>query len=255
MDMRERQRMHFNEIAERYHDARLHPNHQHLKRLIWDAALTDLSQLKNRHLKVMEAMCGFGEGHQILNTLSNRIDYHGFDYSDEVVSFLNKEKPECKVWQADVTKIELEEKIYDIIILIGGLHHVPFHAAESVRRLVPSLKPGGVFISLEPTHGNPITRKVRENIYHNNSLFDAETERAFGVNELCSLFESVGLKRTYISFPGLLSYVLYYNPDAFPALNRGGTWLVDLAFGLDRLFYRNFIGRWFSFATLSIWKR
>ena len=121
-----------------------------------------------------------------------------------------------------MTKIELENKLYDIIILIAGLHHVPFHAPESVRRLVTALKPGGFFISLEPTSGNIIARKAREYIYKKNSLFDAETERDFSVNELCRMFEIAGLEKTYISFPGLLSYVLYYNPDAFPALNCGG---------------------------------
>ena len=254
-DLLEQQRRHFNSIAKRYHDARQNRNLQRLKDLIWGSALTCLQHMDGRPLKVLEAMCGFGEGHQIATTLSPEIEYHGFDYSDEVVAAVNETHPGWDVWQADVTRVELEANSYDVVIVIGGLHHVPYHAQESVVRLTSALRPGGVFISFEPTHGNPLSGKVREFIYKRNSLFDEQTERAFGVDELCGLFESAGLELRDLCFPGLLAYVLFYNPDAFPVLNRGGPWLVNTAFAMDRLLYRTAVGRWLSFATLSIWER
>ena len=58
-----------------------------------------------------------------------------------------------------------------------------------------------------------------------------------------------------MAWPGLASYVLYYNPDAFPSLNLGGERAVRTAFALDRPFFRTPIGRFFSFATLSLWRR
>ena len=56
-------------------------------------------------------------------------------------------------------------------------------------------------------------------------------------------------------YPGLLAYILYYNPDAFPALNIGGKFLVKGLFALDRLFWSGWIGRKLTFATMTIWKR
>jgi SAM-dependent methyltransferase len=140
-------------------------------------------------------------------------------------------------------------------MLLGGLHHVPDAAPKVVRRLARALKANGILISFEPTFGNPLTRKVRERIYARNSLFDATTERSFAVEELLRMFDEAGLEPVDILFPGLLSYVLYYNPDAFPRLNVGGPRMVRLTFALDRLLFRSTLGRWLSFATLSIWRR
>jgi hypothetical protein len=75
------------------------------------------------------------------------------------------------------------------------------------------------------------------------------------VSGLIDIFEKPGLKLRKILYPGLLSYVLYYNPDAFPFLNIGGRNLVDATYALDKLFYKNVVGRTLSFATLSIWTK
>lgn len=109
--------------------------------------------------------------------------------------------------------------------------------------------------SLEPTHGNPLTRAVRDRIYRRNALFDEQTERAFSVRDLFGMFEAAGLRRRVVMYPGLLAYVLYYNPDAFPGLNRGGSAGVRLAWTLDRPLIGTALGRLLSFCTLSLWER
>ena len=105
---------------------------------------------------------------------------------------------------------------------------------------------------MEPTHDNFVFRKIRERIYNKNSLFDQETEQAFELKKLNSLFIDNGFKIKDQIYPGLLSYVLFYNPDAFPLLNIGKKGLVKFLFRLDSIFFRNYLGRKFSFATLSM---
>ena len=68
-------------------------------------------------------------------------------------------------------------------------------------------------------------------------------------------FKDAGYEKVDEVYPGLLAYVLYYNPDAFPALNIGGGSLVRLLFCLDRLFWTTWVGRKMSFATMSLWRR
>jgi hypothetical protein len=121
--------------------------------------------------------------------------------------------------------------------------------------LTSALRRGGYFINLEPTNGNSIARMVRERIYERNSLFDEKTERAFDVDTLFSFFQNAGLSLSKVMYPGLLSYVLYYNPDAFPSLNLGGERCVRAAFAADRLFFRTALGRILSFATLTAWRK
>ena len=228
----------------------------HLKHLMWSTILRDLRRHFNTPLNVLEPECGMGDGRRIVvQHLTSNINYSGFDYSDKMVQMLKENEPDLNVWQADATKFEPERNAYDIVILIGGLHHIPSFAAHVVGALGRSLKGGGLFINYEPTYGNSLSRWVRENIYKSNSLFDPTTERSFAVDELFKMFGDAGLKPLKVRYPGLLSYVLYYNPDAFPALNVGGRWLVDATFALDRLLYANAVGRFLSFATLSIWER
>jgi SAM-dependent methyltransferase len=255
-ELLERQREHFNSIADRYHDARQGQNHLYLKRRMWDDVFRDLDDFRGRHIDVLEPMCGFCDGRDIVSShLNPDLSYKGFDYSDSVVEIVRRERPGIDIWQADATKYRPAGQDFDLIILIGGLHHTPRDAATIVANLAPALRSGGIFVNFEPTHGNPIFKKVRDNIYSRNSLFDEQTEKAFAVDELVQMFEQSGLKLRKILYPGLLSYVLYYNPDAFPFLNVGNRGLVAATYALDKLFYGNAIGRTLSFATLSIWTK
>lgn len=252
----ERQREHFNSIADRYHQGRQASNHLYLKDLMWRDVFSHFQNLKDSHLDVLEPMCGFCDGYELIRRhLSSDIRYQGYDYSDAVVESVKRDNPDLDVWQADATKFKPAVNSYDLIILIGGLHHTPLDAQAIVKNLAPSLRTGGLFISYEPTHGNPLFQMVRDGIYKKNSLFDEQTERAFPVSALEKLFTDAGLRSELICYPGLLSYVMYYNPDAFPALNVGGKSLVSSLYAFDKLFYRNAVGRALSFATLSVWSK
>jgi SAM-dependent methyltransferase len=255
-ELLERQRGHFNSIAERYHEARQGQNHLYLKRRMWHDVFADLDDFRGRHIDVLEPMCGFCDGFDIVAShLTEDFSYKGFDYSDSVVQSARRERPGIDVSQADATKYQPLQSTFDLILIIGGLHHTPRDAARIVANLAPALRSGGLFVNFEPTHGNPAFKTIRDMIYRKNSLFDEQTEQAFPVGDLMDIFRQTGLKLRKILYPGLLSYVLYYNPDAFPFLNVGGRGLVDATYALDKLFYNNAIGRTFSFATLSIWRK
>ncbi|MFC5508374.1 class I SAM-dependent methyltransferase [Bosea massiliensis] len=255
-DLRERQREHFNSIAGRYQAARRNANHLLLKDLMWAHALRGMDRFRGQKVEVLEPLCGFADGKSIIERyLCDNVEYSGYDYSEKVIELLKDQHPQINCWTADATKFDPLPGHYDIVILLGGLHHVPDYAALVVEKSARALKPGGIFINLEPTSGNVVSRKIREAIYRRNSLFDERTERDFGCGELFAMFENAGLRRLRITHPGLLSYVLYYNPDAFPRLNLGGLGAVRRAFSVDKPFLESAIGRFFSFATLSVWER
>lgn len=251
----ERQAAHFDSVAETYRVSRQHQNHLTLKDLMWRDFFRGKSALKKENLRVLEPMCGYGDGRRILSAhLRTTIEYRGFDYSAAVVDRLREMEPDIAVTHQDVTQFEADTQ-YDIVILLGGLHHVPHAAADVVARLAKAMRPGGYFISLEPTDGNPVFTWVRRAIYRRNPLFDEETERSFTSKEYLALFERAGLRCAERAYPGLLAYVLYYNPDAFPLLNIGGPGLVRAIWSLEKPFRRGAIGRALSFATLSLWQK
>jgi len=255
LDHINRQQAHFDGIADNYFTARRTANHLLLKDLMWRDFLAHHDDLRRDGLEVLEAMCGFGDGKTIVeNALGIEVAYTGFDFSNAVVARMNETRPDLKIHQADVTQYEPRDQ-YDLVVLLGGLHHVHHAAADTVKRVSAAIRPGGYLLNFEPTNGNPLSRWIREKIYKRNNLFDEKTERGFGVKELFSLFEDAGLDCADVAWPGLVSYVLYYNPDAFPLLNLGGERAVRTFFALDRPFFRTLVGRVFSFATLSLWRR
>jgi SAM-dependent methyltransferase len=255
MDKIARQAAHFDSVAASYRASRQHANHRTIKELMWGDFLADKDALRRTRLAVLEPMCGFADGHQIVATyLGADFTYRGFDFSRTVVDSLELSQPHLDVWHGDVTRFEADAE-YDLIILLGGLHHVPDHAGEAVARLARALKPGGHFLNLEATEGNRVFGWIRRWIYTRNSLFDAQTERAFERKEYFRLFEAAGLDHVDSFYPGLLAYVLYYNPDAFPWLNVGGPSMVRALWALERRFRRNAVGAALSFATLSLWQR
>jgi SAM-dependent methyltransferase len=255
-DLVERQRQHFNSIAGRYQTGRKDENHLYLKKLMWGDALAPVTRFRGRHVDVLEPMCGFCDGLGIIKSyITDDVSYSGYDYSDTVIASVGKSEPALNIWQADATTYHPPTGAFDIIILIGSLHHTPNNAAEIIANCSRGLRPNGIFISFEATDGNILFRRAREAIYRRNTFFDEATERAFRAADLIAMFRAANLRPLSISYPGLLSYVLYYNPDAFPFLNIGGRRLVKAIYSFDKLFYKTPIGCFFSFATLSIWER
>ena len=256
-DLVERQRRHFDGVAERYVAARRTPNHLLLKELIWSEFLSDKRYLAQQCPRVLELMCGLGEGYSILrqHAYSGDFDYLGIDYSQPMIDAAREYHPGLSFERGDVTAFEPLPGQNDLIVLIGGLHHVHAQCALVISRLSAALRPGGFFLSFEPTHDCWMTRRVRERIYKKNALFDAESERGFEMHELESLFSSHGFRCVDQVYAGLLAYVLYYNPDAFPRLNLGAARMVRAAFRFDRLFWRGWLGRKLSFATIGLWQK
>ena len=252
----ERQRDHFSSVAQRYIDARKSDNHLLLKSLIWSYlfSLASVQEVfSDKHsISAFEPMCGYGEGYEILKEYSRiTFIYEGADISEPMIIEASTRHPELQFGVGDATK-DFGTNKYDLIIIIGGLHHVFKHLPLVLENIHRALRAGGIFINFEPTEGNPLFTYIRNSIYRKNDLFDADTERGFGLSELNNFYQSAGFDIVEQIYPGLSSYVLYYNPDAFPILNKGPKWFVSALFSLDKFFFRHSIGGIVSFATLSV---
>jgi len=254
MDYVLRQKKHFEKISKTYRLSRQHANHLLFKELLWEYFLKGVP-FPSKRLDVLEPMCGYAEGKSILEKYGGLdINYTGFDYSEPFVEHVRATEPSANVFLMDVTAFKTDRR-YDLVILLGGMHHVPRHVLSVIGRMHEVLKDGGFFISLEPTQNNTVFRKIREAIYHQNSLFDSETEQAFDLLDLNAHFIKNGFRLVRQIYPGLLAYVLYYNPDAFPWLNVGGRMTVTSIFNIEKAFYASVLGRRLSFATLSLWQK
>lgn len=251
----ERQRKHFNNVSDLYCNSRMDSKHLLLKELIWTAFLDGKQKFLSNNYSMLEPMCGMAEGYDILLKHVGKPGFYlGFDYSESMVAKANNDKPNISIIWGDVTTFTSNER-FDLIVVIGGLHHVYSRAEKVVNNLSGLLKDGGCFLNFEPTHDNWFYKRIRESIYKNNKLFDEDTERGFDLKEYNGLFKNANLSIVDQVYPGLLSYILFYNPDAFPLLNRGNLFLVKILFAIDKIFWRSFIGKKLSFATITLWKK
>jgi SAM-dependent methyltransferase len=108
--------------------------------MAWTAA-RETSQRDFSNLDVLEPMYGFCDGYELIRRHpSSDISYRGFYYSDAVVETVKKDNPGLDVWQADATKYMPAANSFDLIILVGGLHHTPLGAQAIVKNLAPSLR-------------------------------------------------------------------------------------------------------------------
>lgn len=251
------QREHFNEIGEKYIKGRSLKNPLVYREVFWRLVFEklDLFVGKKRKILGLDAMCGnAGESIRLVQRYKN-IEIMAFDYSDLMVSSAEENTKMfsqlIKVYRQDILKFHDRNK-YDLVIVIGGLHHIPDYIGIVVQNIYNSLKKGGVFLSFEATHNNFLFGKIRDYIYHHNNLFEASSERDFSLKDLNKVFIESRFDIQFQCYPGLLGYTLYYNPDALPRLNRGSKVLVRSLAKLDWWLGMTVIGKYFSFSTCTI---
>lgn len=256
----EKQRIHFNNMSEGYSNAINDIKARYYRWLVYKLFFNNTGFQKTiengQKLSVLEAMCGTGSGRLVLKNVFGQIDidYDGFDYSDEIIEIAKKQNPEYHFFQQDVNFFSTEKK-YDIIMLLSGLHHVPDNAGQIMKNLQKCLKPGGYFISIEPTYNNSVARFISNKVYKHSKFYDYETERRFSLKELNSFFSEAGYSIEKQIYPGLLAYLLwFYNP--YPRLLKiGNKNTVKRFFRMEHRLYSNWFGKKYSVATFTILKK
>lgn len=259
-----RQKEHFDAVAGNYSLTRLSDaNYARFKRMLWKYVFKNIRIPRSRSLSILEPMCGLCDGLDIL--CENNISvgsYDAFDYSDSMVLNALELAPSkakrygipiesLNIYSADICSFESSKK-YDLIILLGGLHHVYAHTNIALRRIAESIKKGGLFISFEPTHANPISQAIREKIYSSNYFFDDQTESGYRLKDYNSHILSSGFRIKKQIYPGLLLYCLLYNPDAFTSLPVLPGPVINTLFCIENNLYASPIGKYLSFATITL---
>lgn len=253
-DSAEIQREHFNQVSERYLAGRQGRQHLTYKKVMWKYVLAMLeSRLPDvSNICVLEAMCGDGSAGMLLKKRFPQIDLYGFDYSDEMVAAASRAVgSEMDLFQMDILKWQELDR-YDVVLLVGGLHHVPDAVSVALANIVNALKPGGLFLNFEPTSDNFLWQWIRDRIYQRNTLFEENTERGFDLTGYNRLLADAGLFVEKQQYCGLLGYVLYYNPDAFPWLSKGPDFIAKGLCHSDFWIGSTLLGRKLSFATWTL---
>lgn len=251
-DRAEKQIKHFDERSINYFKARNQKKNIYYRKILFAYCLKGI-EFEKKRFYVLEPMCGFGTGKKIMDEIygKERVIYSGFDACSEIIDIAQKLNPYADFRVGDVLDMT-DKKKWDVLIVLGGVHHVPAYAPEVFEKFYEALVPGGILINFEPTYNNVFTKLVTKGIYHKSSSFENETERRFSLNELNFMYKVAGFKIKKQLYPGLLSYLLWYNPQIFKWFNVGNMKLIRKVFTKECFLYSQRFGRKWSAATFSV---
>ena len=159
-----------------------------------------------------ELCCGNGEGLALLGRQTRR--YVGIDISENMLTsaISSRSHAGAVFLQGDATRVPLADASIDVVVMLGGVHHVTDRAAlfSEIARI---LKPGGRFIYREPVSDFLLWRALRAVIYRVSPMLDHATERPLLFNETLPMLEQVGLVSSLYRTCGFLGFCLFMNAD------------------------------------------
>lgn len=202
-----------------------------------------------RGARVLDAMCASGETTRFLLAQEAAVD--GLDISGNAIERYRRRWPSCRGYAASMLNTELPDASYDVVTIVGGLHHLHPRVARGMDEVHRLLKPGGYFCFLEPHRGS-WADVFRRMWYRRDAMFE-ENEAAVDIEGLeadnADRFEFLG--KTHL---GTIAYLTVLQSMIF----RVPTWLKPLyappAVLIETLL-QPFQGRRFSCVTICCWRK
>ncbi len=179
--------------------------------------------------KVLDAMCGSGQITSFL--LGRNCEVHALDMEKKFTDSLKKRFDLASITTCSILKTPYSDESFDIITIIGGLHHLHPKLEEGLQEVTRILKPGGYLLAVEPPSGT-IVDLLRKFWYRFDKHF-AENEASVDLSFLRSKLASSFL-RTEFQFGGGPAYYLIFNSlvTRIPLWLKG--WLARPLFFLDK---------------------
>ena len=151
---------------------------------------------------VLEVGCGAGYSSRYLEGRFS--SFTGIDYSEQLIDFANGKfgDGQCRFEVANI-KDYLPEQQFDLIFMIGVLHHLD-DISLCMARMMEILRPGGWLVANEPQPANRFIRglrAIRKRMDQNYS--DEQSQMAFA--DLENYFLNAGLDKVESRPQGIFS--------------------------------------------------
>ncbi len=166
--------------------------------------------IKLEGARTLEAMCGSGSVVPFLIERGAKVA--GLDISSQALEIFKKKWPDCEAIQASMLDTKIPENSFDLIVIVGGLHHAHPYVEGVINEVHRILKPGGYFCFFEP-HAGSFPDRVRNIWYKADKLFE-KNEKAI---DLESLMLKNSNKFNFIKtiYFGNLAHLLVFNSFVF----------------------------------------
>jgi SAM-dependent methyltransferase len=172
------QRDHYDRLIAQYELHANDPMTKRYRRRFIDEPL--LRGIDLRGARVLEAMCGSGHSTEYL--IEQGAQVTGLDISPEAINLFREKWPECSAEVGSILDPPLKPNTFDVVVVVGGLHHVHPHLPEAIANVWRLLKPESPFCFSEP-HTGSVVDLARRAWYARDPLFESN-EAAVDVPEL-----------------------------------------------------------------------
>lgn len=133
---------------------------------------------------VLEALCGSGPTARYLLTQGATVT--GLDISPSAIAMFREKWPDCEAHCRSILDSGLPDNEFDVVAVVGALHHLHPNLHQALDEIHRILKPGGYLCFMEPHAGSffDLGRKI----WYKFDRYFADNEASIDVN---------GLKRTF----------------------------------------------------------
>jgi SAM-dependent methyltransferase len=172
------QRAHYEVIGEAYEVHYSDPTSREYRDRFLHAPLFSGIDLNGK--RALDAMSGSGSLSDFMQREGARVT--GLDISPTQIAMYREKLPGCEAVCGSMLNSDLPDASFDIIAVVGGLHHLHPHLDEAINEIYRLLKPGGWFCFTEP-HTGSLPDVLRTIWYQFDPLFE-DNEAAVDVKAL-----------------------------------------------------------------------
>jgi SAM-dependent methyltransferase len=169
---------HYDRLIDLYEAHATDPATMRYRRRFIDEPLLRGIELEGR--TVLEAMCG--TGHSTAFLLEHGANVTGLDVSAQAIDRFRLKWPQCDGVVASIMDPPLPDGAFDVVVVVGGLHHAHPHVDEAVEHMGRLLRPGGFLCFSEP-HTGSLMDLARRRWYARDSMFESN-EAAIDISAL-----------------------------------------------------------------------
>ena len=204
-------------------------------------------ELENRN--VLEAMCGGGQAARFL--MERNATVTGLDISEQQAGYFKLRQPGAEVICGSILDSGIPDASFDIVSVVGGIHHMPPHIDETIVEIHRILKPDGYFCFMEP-HSESIAEIFRSTWYKYDPLF-AKNEAAISMRKLRGTFAD-RFEFVRENYFGNFGYLFVLNSMVFRVPPRIKTIYSPLMLFAESVFNR-IGGKPFSCFVVGQWRK
>ena len=243
----QRQKRHYEQIHDAYADHYFDRHSMAYRDRFIYRPLLDGLDLNGK--AVADLACGSGDNSIALLRSFPEIELTGFDISAKACADY-RERVGRPAFEADLTKAQNPDTLFDAALIVGGLHHCVADLPGTLKTVAGLLKPGGLLLMMEP-NADFLLEGLRKLWYRHDRYFDAESEHALSHSTVLDqgrhLFEPLDLH--YLGGPGyflILNSLIFRLPKPVKSALAPPLGLFDA--GYNRLpgrgLFPYFLARW-----------